>query len=258
MANLTNSVRSDNLTTAVGGTIANTVDSINLSQWPDVYQAGISLSGKTLDVFTMGPNYSGDIDPLPLVISATAAYIRWGGRILRLGGGTWGTTVLDAARGGVIEAANMTFTTFWGVNGTLNGADSCVVTTAHVSRAGRLYLAKGGTAPTTINVREGGFVELRRASGTNNVYGGELLINDPSATQTALNQHGGKVTIINGGTITAYAGYAGVMDLRQLSSDITFTSATLGPVKILMPGSSGPTVTFTSRTDVGPGPQFVQ
>jgi len=257
MANLTNSVREYNFTTAVGGTIANSGDSIVLNQYSDTYSAGLGLSGKTLDRLDMQPEWSGDIDPTPLVINATLAYVRWSGRLLRLGGSsvTWTTTIIDAARGGMIMAASMTFGTLWLMNGTVDAADSCVVTTGWVGGSGRMTLAKGGTAPTTLNVLDGGQVDLYRACGTANVYGGTLNVRDLTSTFTALNQFNGTVKITLGGTITAYAGYGGVLDLRELSTNLTFTASTLGPVKILMP-RNGVTVTFNA-TPVGPGPKYV-
>jgi hypothetical protein len=258
MATYTNSVISATLTTALGGT-PGVGDTANLTQGSIIYQAGIVLTG-TLTAILGTSGFSGGFDPNPLEADVTTLNMQWSGNVWRHKGNIT-TAILDAAAGGLFAPVSGTTTNFYGKSGTAYFVDSAVVTNAWVAApvgsSVQATFTTCGTAITAMTVGNNASVLLQRDITTLNQDGGETTIDSTTVTPTTINMRGGTLRPKTMGTCTTLTATGGIIDFRQLTADVTFTTANLYPgVTIYMP-RPGLTVTFTTRNDFGGGPRLV-
>lgn len=258
MASYTNSVINATLTTALGGT-PGVGDTVKLTQGSIIYQAGIVLTG-TLTAILGTSGWGGGFDPNPLEADVTTLTMQWSGGVWRHKG-TIGTAILDAAAGGLFAPVTGTTTNFHGKSGTAFFVDSAVVTNAWVAApvgsSVQATFSTCGTAITALTVGNNATVLLQRNVTTLNHDGGDTTIDSTTTTPTTINMRNGTLRPKTMGTCTTLNGTGGIIDFRQLTADVTFTTANLyAGLTIYMP-RPGVTVTFTTRNDFGGGPRLV-
>lgn len=258
MSTFTNTVRSTNFQTSIGGTPSST-DTVRLIEGKDQYTGGLSLPTVDLTLLHATPGFGGDIATTALDIQAAKIILEWSGQVILLtsnaGAGTIDELQVSPTQGGQVSVSSATVTLFIGNAGTALFADSATVTTAEIT-GGSHYFDKGGTAITTLTTN-GGDTYLNRDVATANVNAGRVHVDDSSCSPGTVNLNGsGVVKIMRGGTITTLNGKGGTLDLSELAQDLTITTGNVGPGLTIIRPRSGATLTFGTQNNTGSGPRY--
>lgn len=236
MATVTDTVLSNNLTTAIGGAVPGAGDTLIIQQsyaaWQ--YTAGCNLGANSVALVDIKPSFAGSIATENLIILATTGTLRnkFSGTTMRIASTAAAsviqTLIHQTTGGGVTLYQTATFTTANCNGGAAVFASDTTITTGNLS-AGVVELREGGGASTTLNVRGTAEVMLDRDCTTLNVYGGSVTINSTTCSPGTTAIQSGSITYkavgSTGGTLN---GSGGVCDFR-LCGDVTFSGGTLMP-----------------------------
>jgi hypothetical protein len=126
------------------------------------------------------------------------------------------------------------------------------VTTIVVDNAGtQVFYRKtsGGFAATTVTVNNGS-IAIENDLATLALNGGEAIIRDASCTPTTVTVKGGKLTLLDCGTIGAMTLANCVIDFSNLRQALTVSGTTsIGPGVTVRYSRKGPTITWTLSAD---------
>ena len=271
MAVLKDTVQSSNLLTAIGGTVT-TGDDVIINLLGVLFDAGLDLTdGDTvrLDSLTFSQKFTGgtvDESAVNVDLSASGNELvsNHNGRDLRIAAGGSGAKIdiIKMIQSGIGEM----FITTGDVGdieqrgGRLNLNSTATISGTASVVDGVLELGPAASdAVTTLNVSGTGSVRLRRAATTINLSGRGLitLAQDSKAVGT-VNVNGGTFRHEGDGNITtALVRNGGVLDLRNVSGDITITTLTTERGSVVLYPSSF-TVTVTTHNKLANAEPFTQ
>jgi hypothetical protein len=224
MATRTNTVLSNDILAALGGTVEASDDVRYSREGPAAYDTNLdALAAITLASFyALAPNAS-SFGAEGTALQVDAADVRFEGahEFLHLAGVATKTitTLLIAGTGRARNfLSSMTATRMLLGRGTHRLAGSAIGTTADVYAGARVVAEHGATGFTTARVHRGGRLELWRGAGSLVVTGGRASVERAGLTITAAELAGGGVLDPSLGVPTTLTVRDGVIDQRRMAA----------------------------------------
>lgn len=265
MATRTNSVpNATNFTTALGGTVASN-DDILVNQYAAVYTAGTNLSTYDLLSFHITNGFNGKFEnngELTLVVDQTGTGVfknESNSTVVQIKSTSVTGVIKTVVNAPVNDSQSLRIrsalvTTLYQKSGTLSLEEDCDCETLNCYGGVTVARKTSGATPIDTLTVYGGSVMLSRDIGTGNFEGGSVTIDDATCIPATINVRGATVKIVEGGTVTNFNGYAGVLDLSGLRAPITFSNSVFHPgMTIRRSRKNSIAYTLSSNTDVAGG-----
>lgn len=266
MAILYNTVRSTNLTTSLGGTIANG-DSLNITQGNDQYTAGLDMSAYNLVDVLVGQGFTGNIAPegASWHFDATGTVtLAWSGQVINLRSDAGGIARLQVrpAAGGRANLTNGPFAILEASGGTTTVLDSADADAVELDQTARVIMAPSASAATQLLVGPSAILDTGRSFVGGSIQG--VL-----AVTAAAAQFTGGLTIRAGGVLRFQDGAGGggsstltlesgaILDLRTAVRPLALQDVVFKPGSRVLRRLNGQTYTVAGSATGTPSVDLV-